>query len=71
MTKYNNYNYGVLLEKARKLEAITAAKTVRDYCKSVKECETECVFYNSITGRCTFTKYNLYGEPKAPEDWEV
>lgn len=66
-----NYNFCDLLEKARRENAIKAAKEVSEYCKSVSECETECVFYNSITGRCTFTKYNLYGEPKAPEDWEV
>lgn len=65
-----NYNYGISLEKARKLEAIMAAKTVSKYCKSCKECE-ECVFLDQITGECIFTKHNKYGFHKTPEDWEV
>lgn len=67
----DNLKFGKLLEKQRRKDVISAAKEVSDYCKAVKECETECVFYEQISGRCTFTKYNSYGEPKAPEDWEV
>lgn len=67
----NNYNFGDLLEKSRRQNAIEAAKTVSDYCKSVEECENGCIFYDKITGLCTFTKYNRYGYPLTPEDWEV
>lgn len=72
----NNYNLGNLLEKARREKArrdnaIKAAKEVSEYCKSVNECENGCVFYDPITGFCTFTKLNRYGYPKTPEDWEV
>lgn len=67
----NDYNFGDLLEKSRQQNAIEAAKTVRDYCKSVEECENGCIFYEKITGYCTFTKHNRYGFHITPEDWEV
>ena len=67
----NNYNFGDLLEKARRENAINAAKEVSEYCKSVNKCEKGCVFYDNITGYCTFTKHNRYGFHITPEDWEV
>lgn len=66
----NNYNFGELLEKARRENAVNAAKEVSKYCKTFEECEG-CVFLDQITGGCIFTKRNKYGFHKMPEDWEV
>lgn len=67
----NNYNFGDLLEKSRRQNAIEAAKTLSEYCKSFNDCDTECVFLDQITGACIFTKHNKYGFHITPEDWEV
>lgn len=67
----NNYKFGDLLEEARIQNAIEAAKTVSEYCKSVNECQNGCIFYDKITGYCTFTRHNKYGFHITPEDWEV
>ena len=63
--------FGELLEKQRRKDAINAAKEVSNYCKSVNECDKECVFFDKITDACIFTKHNRYGFHITPEDWEV
>lgn len=67
----NNYKFGDLLEESRKQNAIEAAKTISEYCKSVNYCENGCIFYDKTTGYCTFTRHNKYGFHITPEDWEV
>lgn len=67
----NNYNFGNLLEKSRRQNAIEAAKTVREYCYTIEECDKGCVFFDRITAECIFTKHNRYGFHITPEDWEV
>lgn len=66
----DDYNFGKLLEKSRRENAIKAAKEVSEYCQSCKEC-VECIFLDKITAECIFTKHNKYGFHKTPEDWEV
>lgn len=64
-------NFEKLLEKARRDNAINAAKEVSKYCRSVNECYGGCVFFSPITSECIFTRHNKYGFHITPEDWEV